>query len=44
MEPLRTVKHRIEYQLGDGNRIYMEREKLEELLADPNRDGFPLEI
>ena len=25
-----------------GNRIYVEREKLEALLNDPNRDKFPL--
>ena len=25
-----------------GNRIYVEREKLEALLSDPNRDKFPL--
>lgn len=27
-----------------GNRIYVERAKLEELLTDPNRDEFPLEV
>jgi hypothetical protein len=27
-----------------GNRIYVERAKLEELLADPNREDFPLEV
>lgn len=27
-----------------GNRIYVERAKLEELLADPNRENFPLEV
>ena len=25
-----------------GNRIYVEREKLEALLSDPNREKFPL--
>jgi len=25
-----------------GNRIYVERSKLEELLRDPNREDFPL--
>lgn len=27
-----------------GNRLYVEREKLEELLADPDRTDFPLEV
>ena len=27
-----------------GNRIYVERAKLEELLMDPNREDFPLEV
>jgi hypothetical protein len=27
-----------------GNRIYVERAKLEDLLADPNREDFPLEV
>ena len=27
-----------------GNRIYVERAKLEELLTDPNREDFPLEV
>ena len=27
-----------------GNRIYVERAKLEELLTDPNRESFPLEV
>jgi len=27
-----------------GNRIYVERAKLEDLLTDPNREEFPLEI
>lgn len=27
-----------------GNRIYVERAKLEELLTDPNREEFPLEV
>lgn len=27
-----------------GNRIYVERSKLEELLQNPNRDEFPLEV
>lgn len=27
-----------------GNRIYVEREQLEQLLADPNRESFPLDI
>ena len=27
-----------------GNRIYLERAKLEELLTDPNREDFPLEV
>ena len=27
-----------------GNRIYVERAKLEELLTDPNREFFPLEV
>ena len=27
-----------------GNRIYVERAKLEELLTDPNRENFPLEV
>ena len=27
-----------------GNRIYVERTKLEELLTDPNRADFPLEV
>ena len=27
-----------------GNRIYVEREKLEALLSDPNRERFPLHI
>lgn len=26
-----------------GNRIYVERAKLEELLTNPNRENFPLE-
>ena len=27
-----------------GNRIYVERSKLEALLSDPNRETFPLNI
>lgn len=27
-----------------GNRIYVERAQLEELLADPNRERFPLDF
>ena len=27
-----------------GNRIYVEREKLEALLSDPNREKFPLNL
>ena len=27
-----------------GNRIYLERAKLEELLTDPNREDYPLEV
>ena len=27
-----------------GNRLYVERAKLEELLTDPNREDFPLEV
>ncbi len=27
-----------------GNRIYVEREKLEELLSNPDRDRFPLSL
>ena len=27
-----------------GNRIYVEREKLEELLYNSNRDNFPLDL
>lgn len=27
-----------------GNRLYVERKKLEELLTDPNRTDFPLEV
>lgn len=27
-----------------GNRIYVERAKLEDLLTDPNRADFPLEV
>ena len=27
-----------------GNRIYVERAKLEELLTDSNRENFPLEV
>ena len=27
-----------------GNRIYVDRAKLEELLTDPNREDFPLEV
>lgn len=27
-----------------GNRIYVEREQLERLLADPDRESFPLDI
>lgn len=27
-----------------GNRIYVERDKLEELLTDPNRELFPLDV
>lgn len=27
-----------------GNRIYVEREQLEQLLADPNRESFPLDV
>ena len=27
-----------------GNRIYVDRKKLEELLADPEREAFPLNI
>lgn len=26
-----------------GNRIYVEREQLEKLLADPDRENFPLD-
>ena len=27
-----------------GNRLYVEREKLEELLTDPERTAFPLDL
>lgn len=27
-----------------GNRIYVDREQLEQLLSDPNREKFPLNI
>ena len=27
-----------------GNRIYVERQQLERLLADPDRESFPLDI
>ena len=27
-----------------GNRLYVDRESLEELLTDPNRTDFPLEV
>ena len=27
-----------------GNRIYIERRQLEKLLADPDRESFPLDI
>lgn len=27
-----------------GNRIFVERDKLESLLSDPDRDRFPLDI
>jgi hypothetical protein len=27
-----------------GNRIYVERAQLEQLLADPNRESFPLDV
>lgn len=27
-----------------GNRIYVERKQLEQLLADPDRESFPLDI
>lgn len=27
-----------------GNRIYVERRQLEQLLADPDRENFPLDI
>ena len=27
-----------------GNRIYVEREQLEQLLADPDRESFPLDV
>lgn len=27
-----------------GNRIYVEREQLERLLADPERESFPLDV
>lgn len=27
-----------------GNRIYVEREQLEQLLADPERESFPLDV
>ena len=27
-----------------GNRIYVEREQLEKLLSDPDRERFPLDI
>ena len=27
-----------------GNRIYVERDKLEQLLSDPNRENFPLNL
>ena len=27
-----------------GNRIYVDREKLESLLNDPNRESFPLNL
>lgn len=27
-----------------GNRMFVERDKLEALLSDPNRDRFPLDV
>lgn len=27
-----------------GNRIYVQRQQLEQLLADPDRESFPLDI
>ncbi len=27
-----------------GNRIYVEREQLERLLSDPDRENFPLDV
>ena len=27
-----------------GNRLFVERDKLEQLLSDPNRDRFPLDL
>lgn len=27
-----------------GNRIYVEREQLEQLLSDPGRENFPLDV
>ena len=27
-----------------GNRIYIERKQLEKLLADPDRESFPLDV
>lgn len=27
-----------------GNRIYVKREQLEQLLADPSRESFPLDV
>jgi hypothetical protein len=27
-----------------GNRIYVEREQLEQLLSDPSRENFPLDV
>lgn len=27
-----------------GNRIYVEREQLEQLLSDPTRENFPLDV
>lgn len=27
-----------------GNRIYVDRQQLEQLLADPDRESFPLDI
>ena len=27
-----------------GNRIYVERQQLEQLLADPDRESFPLDV